>query len=83
MFTEIVPLALPVATARTPEFVIVTLSFVASPATEIPVPAAIVKLSVLESAAIVVEPTTTLENAFWLTSAPFAISASLFFSAVV
>ena len=40
-----------------------------------------VNVSVLESAAIVVDPTTTLENAFWFTSAPVAIPSSFFLSA--
>ena len=49
---------------------IVTLSVVASGVRVIPVPAANSKVSVFVSAAIVVEPTLTLLNAFWLTSPP-------------
>ena len=59
------------------------LSLVASGVKVILVPATKVRVSVLLSAAIVVEPTTTLPKAFWLTSAPEAIPANLFFSAVV
>ena len=40
-------------------------------------PAVRVKVSVLLSAAIVVLPTTTLLNAFWLTSAPPAMPFNL------
>ena len=42
-----------------------------------------VKLSVFEPALIVVFPTVTLLNAFWLTSAPAAIPSNFVLSSVV
>jgi hypothetical protein len=83
VLTEIVPFVEPVEIERTPELVIVTLSLVASPATKIPVPAAISKVSFLASAAIVLDPTFIFEKAFWFTSAPAAMLLSLLFAAVV
>ena len=62
---------------------IVTLSLAASGVTVMGPDAAISSVSVLESASTSVFPTLTFENAFWLTSAPAAMPASLFFSASV
>ena len=61
----------------------VTLSFVVSGVSVTLLPATSSKVSVFVSAATVVDPTLTFENAFWLTSAPAAMPLSLVLSAAV
>ena len=62
---------------------IVKLSLVALGVKVILLPAVIVKVSTLESASILVCPTTILPNAFWFTSAHSAITFNFVFNSVV